>query len=359
MVDSELSDESVDRIFRERQAESYARLTALKERLGTLDGFELDPSLVMFCSGSFARGEASPHSDLDLFFVRAKHPTQESSSTPRTDEYRLFGRLIEIADELGFPSFTDDCKYLKVHNLDNIVQHLGSSLDDYQNYFTVRMLLLLESRCILGSEQYLQVKETILGSYYVDYHDHELTFRPTFLINDISRFWKTLLLNYENSRHQRKRNDCHEKSIGGTDEQLEIDRIKAKIRNFKLKFSRLTTCFATVAAIGIHTPPVDRHIILDIVERSPHERLQSLIEQFDQLEPAIRNLRRQYAHFLQYTALTQEELFAHFKDKTALRDLFSLAEEYRWSAFKLLQQIDEHACRSNSAGRGLIDTLVI
>ena len=343
------------KIFEQRATYSHNRLAELQDKISDLADSDEMEDLAIFCAGSFARGEASSHSDLDLFFVR-ESSSPNSSPTPHTDELRLLGRLIEIAVDLGFPSFTDDGKYLTIHNVDDIANELGSPSDDYHNYFTLRMLMLLESKCIFGEEHYDSIKKSLLEIYYRDYHDHPLTFRPTFLLNDISRFWKTLLLNYENGRHESKGDS-------------EAQRIKAKVKNFKLKFSRMTTCFATIAAVGSYPSPVDLEPMLGIMNRTPQERLDGIVEQHETLAPRISALREQYSWFLTHTQLSTEDLHANFQDKIMRNNMFDKAERYRWTMIDLLHAIDqlhtENASEEipsvmpGSRQRGLIDTLIV
>src|SRR5256885_10624646 len=55
-------------ILESRRAESDRRLTALRKSLSKATKREEGRACV-YLTGSFARGEASPHSDLDLFIV--------------------------------------------------------------------------------------------------------------------------------------------------------------------------------------------------------------------------------------------------------------------------------------------------
>ena len=57
---------------------------------------------------------------------------------------------------------------------------------------------------------------------FKDFPDHPRTFQPIFLMNDICRFWKTMLLNYEHKRH-------------GDGEPGDEIRRRSKVKNFKLK----------------------------------------------------------------------------------------------------------------------------
>src|SRR5438034_11684593 len=103
------------------------------------------------------------------------------------------------------------------------------------------MLLLLESRPLCNKTSYDQVIKSIVDEYFRDYPDHKQSFRPTFLINDILRFWKTMCLNYENKRNVIK--------VDGEKKN------KARLANMKLKFSRRLICFSTVIPIVGMTNP--------------------------------------------------------------------------------------------------------
>jgi hypothetical protein len=77
---------------------------------------------------------------------------------------------------------------------------LGCASDNSLNAFTARMLLLLESQPVSDETVYTRLRQRIVGFYYRDFDDHNETFLPTFLLNDILRFWRTLTLNYEHHR---------------------------------------------------------------------------------------------------------------------------------------------------------------
>ena len=183
------------RVIEDRRQFSEARLTDLTSRISEhAANLELGPMFI-FAAGSYARGEASEFSDIDLFFGY-----DDDKSAPialrRTNELRLFGHVIEAVNELDFPALSADCKYLETHLLSEVLKELGGDRDDVDNHFTFRMLLLLEGRCILGAQHYNSAVKKVVGSYYRDYPRHVHEFQPWFLLNDIIRYWKTLTLNY-------------------------------------------------------------------------------------------------------------------------------------------------------------------
>lgn len=316
-------------IYKERAELSKTRLKELKKLIGKIPGIHEYTNLTIFGAGSFARYEASDYSDIDLFILCKQE--REDLPKPHTSELRLLAELIKIADTLSFPEFSNDCQYLKILHSPQILKNMGSSTDDYENYFTVRMLLLLESKCLFGDTLYDEITREIINSYFVDYPDHKETFQPVFLLNDICRFWKTLLMNYEHKR------------IGAVDD--EAKKTKQKVRNFKLKFSRMTTCFATIASICSYEIPVKQDQVIEQTRLTPRERLEKIPTRMPKAEEAVQGVLDRYAFFLDMTGLTTDELESCFSDKKKRTDMFKVANEYGDSMYKLLQVLDD--CQGN------------
>jgi hypothetical protein len=253
---------------------------------------------------------------------------------------QLFGKVIDIGKELRFPPFSNDCQYLHTLNTDDILKNLGNSTDDHGNYFTARMLLLLESRCLYGNDTFDKIKRRIIKSYFKDYPDHKRSFQPMFLLNDICRFWKTLLLNYENKR---KINEVSKQK-----------KVKQKVRNFKLKYSRMTICFASIAALGSHGAPVTEKQVFEITTLTPRARLQSIAERIPDTKDHIARLLDEYSWFLDMTGVPTQALERRFSDEGKRAEMFKKANRYGDSMFELLNIID----RSSSKLR-LLRNLVI
>ncbi|MBI3247031.1 MAG: hypothetical protein HYZ50_11065 [Deltaproteobacteria bacterium] len=307
---------------------SRMRLGELRKRLANLPELTSFRGLTIFGAGSYARLEASEYSDIDMFFLTVGN--KDDVSEPRTNSMRFFGKVIEIVDKMNFPKFSNDSEYLVILHTNDILSNLGSRKDDHENYFTARMLLLLESHCLYGKPVFDDITAKIINSYFKDYPDHKHTFQPMFLLNDICRFWKTLLLNYEN-----KRNFLLEA------EDIEERRTRQKVRNFKLKYSRMTTCFASIAALGSHAAPVTEEQVVELTRLTPRERLQSITSLVPTAENAVRDVLDRYSWFLEMTGLPTVELEGHFSDKQKRTEMFQKANEYGDSMFRLLQAIDE------------------
>jgi hypothetical protein len=282
--------------------------------------------------------EASEYSDIDLFFFCCED--REKIIEPRSNELRLFADIIRASDELKFPKFSNDCQYLQVLHTSEMFRSLGSSLDDHRNFFTARMLMLLESRCLYGQDTYEKIKREIIESYFRDFSDHKHSFEPIFLLNDISRFWKTMLLNYEARRNL----------------QTSDAEARHRVRNYKLKHSRMTTCFATIASIGSLPSPVTFDDVFECTQWTPFERLAELSSRLPSTSATVTKIGQLYERFLENTALPTEELEDKFKDKTVITKLFQEAREYGDAMFELLGIVDKETI---NLGRGLLRFLVI
>jgi predicted nucleotidyltransferase len=109
MADDSLTIDLPDKLA-ERRAYSHDRLRSLVARLEARGADPLTGTTAcVYATGSVARGEASPHSDLDLFIVA------NGSQFRELDMIRLKANLIEASSEEGFPEFSGDGEYLNVH----------------------------------------------------------------------------------------------------------------------------------------------------------------------------------------------------------------------------------------------------
>lgn len=324
-------------VYKQRADYSMLRLGLLRKEVQKIDVIGRFPEFAIFCAGSFGRLEASDYSDIDLFFLCGER--RVDLEEPRTSELRLFGDMIQIADRLDFPKYSNDCEFLNVMHTSDMFDSLGSSKDDHGNFFTARMLMLLESKWVYGEDAYKALKEEIIASYFKDFPDHKQTFQPIFLLNDICRFWKTLLLNYESKRHVKPE-----------------DKTKHKVRNYKLKHSRMTTCFATIAALGSFNAPVTPEQVFEQTELTPHQRLLGIANRLPDLEKPVAKVVDLYARFLDKTGLPTVELEALFEDRSKTEALFREAAEYGDAMFSLLEAVDEV---SGSDDRRLLRYLVI
>ena len=181
-------------LIKKRRQSADSRLSELQDRLESAESQLLDRACV-YVTGSFGRREASGHSDLDLFIAgRTRH---DERALPPLDEILVKADLIKVTRDMGFQDFSGDGEYLVHYSVDKLIHSLGTPEDDAANTFTARLLLLLESRPLLGADVYSDVLSAVVSAYWRDYDDHKNEFLPAFLVNDILRLWRTFCVNYE------------------------------------------------------------------------------------------------------------------------------------------------------------------
>lgn len=221
--------------------------------------------------------------------------------------------------------------YLTRHNIGNIKNELGSPNDDYYNYFSARMLLLLESKPIYNDELHLSCLEQIIKPYYVDFHDHSQSFKPIFLTNDIIRFWKTLCLNYEHRRRRRKRKN-------GEDI---VDKNVTHSKNLKLQFSRKLTCFSFILQLASFNGTINEKDILNIAKLTPLERINKLKTDISGIESKVQKVLDLYHWFLSKTQIPSDEMLKWISDKNLRNEAFDKSREFGLDLFDVLQTIDK------------------
>jgi len=281
----------------------------------------------VYATGSLGRGEMSQRSDLDIFILRDRNVAAPLSNL---DEICLKARLVEIARQQRYDDFSQDGKYLKAHDVkEDLIGKLGTSEDDSTNVFTARMLLLLESRPILGADIYKRAIDSVISLYWRDYAQNSTSFLPVFLMNDILRFWKTLCLNYEERT--------------GTEKQSKPG--KRRLHNYKLKHSRLLTCYSGIIYLqavllrdgGTVSPPA----VMEMVSSSPTERLEYVADTTPALAPAVQKILDGYAQFLTTCDAEKSELEESFAQPDFKKSRFAEAKQFGDDVFGLLRLMAE------------------
>ena len=301
-------------LLSDRANYSLERVESFRKRIATINSDVDISNLCVYVTGSYGRREASEYSDLDLFFIHLG--SERSHAISNIDKALIDSCLIRSSRELGFPEFSRGGEYLNIHYLDDILENLGSRLDDYRNYFTARLLLLLEGSPILNDAIYSQAIDGIIDSYYRDFPDHERDFLPIFLVNDILRFWRTLCLNYEHNRNRNK----------SRVEPREIS--KNHLKNLKLKFSRLLICYSMVVAILSRTGAVTPDQVKDLVRQTPAERLKLVAEERPSATTAIEGILADYAWFMEITARSESDVLEWISNRDNRNQAFGRAREF-------------------------------
>lgn len=252
-------------------------LSEVREAFGNLPGGKR-AEVCVFAAGSLGRFETGRISDLDVFMLSDRNGKQpDERSLSKLEEIELFADLIRLNENLQLPPFSGDGRFLKVHELDDLIKATGDSRDDSENLFTARLLLLLESQALSNEPLYEQALQRVLENYFRDGKGRR-DFQPLFLLNDILRYWRTLCLNYER------------------------DRSLAKPwwkKNLNLKFPRKLTVFSTVLPI-LSKQVKSAADFSDLAKKVPLERLAYALDEINDhsLEQQFARAISDYESFL-------------------------------------------------------------
>lgn len=296
-------------------------------KLGTVRDRLLEserPGACVYVTGSYGREEASEHSDLDLFIVGGKDVMGKAFS--RLDEICLEADLIRACRALKLPEFSGDGKYLVKYTIAELKDAIGQPEDDAQNTFTARLLLLLESKPLLGIELHAKALREVIDAYWRDYDGHEEEFTPGFLANDILRLWRTFCVNYE----------------ARTKDEPESERAKRRVKNYKLKHSRLLTCYSALAyLLAVHgrEGTVSKERALVMTQLTPTRRLERLRDEFGVKPELVSNVLSYYQRFLEKTDKTDDALQAQFADTKLNAALMEEAGQFGDAVALLLQSV--------------------
>ena len=313
-------EKSSKKLLHERREYSLSRINAFENEINLKIKRCVNHSI--FYAGSFGRLEAGQYSDIDLFVL-----STEKCSDKRKSKDRIITNYINnCVDSHKFPKSHIGVNHKTIYKINEIIDNIGNFNDDYNNYFTTRLLLLLESKCLYNQTIYNKAISTILDSYLRDYPRHKNGFLPTFLVNDIIRYWKTLCLNYENKRNK-PTHDEKKKNI-------------QRVKNFKLKFSRMNTCYATIAYL-ICMDNIDQDKIIELTKYTPMERLELSSSTNRSAHRIYNMLLSEYSWFLELTNLPTEDLHKLFLNNKYRHYAFGRARLFGDLMYKLLITLDK------------------
>lgn len=317
-----------------RRSETAGRIEELKGQLDDADGLSKGKASV-YATGSFGRREASRHSDLDLFIVGKRDSIpgrdgKQGSLLKKLDEICIKADLIQAIRDLHIPPFSGDGQYLTHYCVDDLISTLGTPEDDVTNTFTARLLLILESFALLEPNVYDEVIGDVITAYWRDYEDHKRNFMPAFLANDILRLWRTFCVNYE----------------ARTEREPDLKKAKGKLKNYKLKHSRLLTCYSALLyllTVYRAEQTVTPAAALEMITLAPTERLEWLLRRDDlaHAHGAITKLLDQYERFLESTNATEEELVQRLMDRNVAHHFIREASKFGDLVFEVLSTIGD------------------
>jgi hypothetical protein len=196
------------------------------------------------------------------------------------------------------------------------------------NTFTARLLLLLESRPLVGDAAYNRFVEAVVDAYWRDYKDHQTEFMPAFLANDILRMWRTFCVNYE----------------ARTRTAPKKEKVKRKVKNYKLKHSRLLTCYSALlylAALYSANRTVSPQDAMGMIRKTPTQRIEWLLGEghASKAYPKLKNILARYEDFLISTDMPEVELLEQFAIDRNSKSYLNSAYEFGDEVFGALEII--------------------
>jgi predicted nucleotidyltransferase len=318
-------------VIEERQQYSDQRFRNLQDALKDAPGI-CEGKACIYATGSFGRREACEHSDIDLFIVSLcdGERKEDKGRLTRLNGILLKADLIRAARSLKFIDFSKDGEFLEPIPANSLIQTTGDRNDDAANTFTARLLLLLESMPLTGAEVHAQIINDVIAKYWIEFPTHSDKFMPAYLANDILRFWRTLCLNYEAS----------------TSEKTLHDRAKRKVKNYKLKHSRMLTCYsALLFLLYVYTKngTVEIPDAQEMVHLTPTQRLKWVAEQLKGSDPSmeIDRLLDQYDRFLNVTNASEEKLIELFSDDSEAHDLRDEQSAFGDMVYRILYTVGQ------------------
>jgi hypothetical protein len=336
------------RQYTDNLVDQFRELITTKHLIGKEQTEVLGNHTCLYAVGSVGRREMSRHSDLDLFLVRLG-----TKPANRIDAVLLQSAIIRTQRELKLPEPSRDAEFLKIHSATALIERLGQPEDDVENTFTTRMLMLLESVPLLNEPVYDQVIRDTLARYWTDSERHEHDYIPFCLTNDIVRYWRSVLLNYENTTASKRRELEQQRK----DEALPSERYNTAkgllvgdrwLRSYKLKFARALTCYGTIAWFLAHErkhESVTQDMVFELTKLAPLDRLRAAANLEPQAAgPLFLELENAYIKFLDETAFDKQSLRERFCDSTFTGERLAAAEAFGNGLFKLITEIGRE-CR--------------
>lgn len=312
----------------ETEALSLERFREMAGGLGEAEGL-LKGKACVYATGSLGRLEANEHSDLDLFIVgKVAEEKDRQRLLSRLDEICVKADIIRAARKLQLPELDGDGKYLVYHSVRDLIDGIGGTHDDVNNTLTARLLLFLESRPLLGEDIYDEIIRDVIEAYWRDFDRHKSEFIPAYLANDILRLWRTFCVNYE----------------ARTQTEPESKKIDRKIKNFKLKHSRILTCFSALALLLKYykdTGTVTSADAFAMTQLTPLRRMEFIAESTENSRKIVSQLMDQYAAFLVHVSGGDEHLRERFGDDAKAERLRKESQRFGELMFETLRGIGE------------------
>lgn len=227
----------------------------------------------------------------------------------------------------------------------SLVDRLGAPEDDTREdgIFTKRMLLLLESRVLVGESAYEAVVDRVIDAYWMNAELHPDRYQPLVLVNDIVRWWRIVLLNHESSLRKRQAELMADGDRSDEDKGAAL-LAERRYRSYKMRLARCLTCFSALTYLLALAPSDDSHIrkeqVREMVGLTPLERLTELPTLAGRALAPVEELGQIYASYLERSDQGKSAMLEALQRDSALAQQISASGgRFTQLMFELLQDL--------------------
>lgn len=237
----------------------------------------------------------------------------------------------------------NDGRYLEMVSATQILDLLGSPSDDSEGVLTKRVLLLLESRVLLGEAAHQTLVDRVIEAYWTNERLHPRDYLPYMLVNDIVRYWRIVLLNHESRLRKREIEiDCAGEILA--EERDAIMLAERRYRSYKLRLPRCLTCFSALTyflALTLTEPAhVSKNDVRHMISLTPVERLRQLPDMVGRDLPEVRELLDVYRCYLERTNISKQHLMDQLRhDRQVQQDVPREGRKFTKLMFQLVQEL--------------------
>ncbi|MEX1364202.1 MAG: hypothetical protein AB1Z98_13835 [Nannocystaceae bacterium] len=308
----------------------------LRHELGARHDELVGSHTCVYATGSCGREEMGVGSDLDAYIVRV-----DGGGLTNADSLEAAVRAANEA--AGLPVLDGHGKYLKMVDARDAIELMGTPEDDQRGMLTKRMLLLLESRVLLGQPAHEQLVRQVIDAYWQNENLHRDDYLPFVLVNDIIRYWRIVLLNHESRLRKKKEELEQDENIASKDEE-EILLAERRYKSYKLRFPRCLTCFSALTYLLALTPQEDSHVtkqqVHEMVRLTPIDRIRELPRLVDRELGLVDELLTEYGSFLERTAQGKGELLEQLRRERAVQiEVSQAGDRFTKLMFELVSEL--------------------
>jgi len=293
----------------------------------------LEANTTVYVVGSAGRLEMGGGSDLDPYIVTGVG----SEGSASADGMELLSALRESIRAAGLPDLDADGEHAEPVTAASLVGHLGDPSDDSSGAMTKRILLLLESQPLVHPEAYNRLIAACVDAYWKNEHGHEHNYLPIVLVNDIVRYWRTVLLNHESRIGVKLAKDV----AGKTEDEVALRRYSS----FKLRIPRCLSCFSALLYLLRLTDRDDRGVTRDqvvaMVRQTPLERLECLRGFSTSVDRGIQTAKERYLEYLEIANAGKPELLRQLakSDGPLAHRVSTCGNAFTEAIFQLVQEV--------------------